>query len=259
MKAIYSLNQEKSGIEIRFPEKPASATLTALKSAGYRWSVKGHFWYARQTEKALFVARQVTGADVPACAPSSVVPVAPPVPSWEDKQAALRVKYHAALVARWKGDESMIAYCEKESAALAEIRGVLVSLEKPRIETSFCFGESGHDMDEAVHGCHMAKTDETYFIRENMRALDALANDLSGETAHAWVEPGAANIGKMYTASYLGGYRRPENAFDLTAQERAQALEAVQHVRAAFEKRLRTYLKRYGISKIRTWTYWRDA
>lgn len=259
MEAIYTLNAEKNGIEIRFSEKPASATLTALKSAGYRWSVKGHFWYARQTEKALFVAQQVTGADVPACAPSSVVPVAPSAPSWEDKQADLRVKYHAALVERWKGDESMVAYCEKESAALFEIRGVLVSLEKPRIETSFCFGESGYDMDEAVHGCHVAKTDQDYFIRENMRALESMIQDLSSETAHAWVEPISAKIGRLYTADYLGGYRRPDNAFDLTAQERAQALEAVQHVRAAFEKRLRTYLKRYGLSKVRAWTYWRDA
>lgn len=88
MKAIYTLNAEKNGIEIRFPEKPSLETLTALKAAGYRWSVKGRFWYARQTERALFVARQVTGADVPACAPSPVVPVAPSAPSWEDKQAA---------------------------------------------------------------------------------------------------------------------------------------------------------------------------
>ena len=259
MKAIFALNSEKNGIEIRFPEKPAPATLAALKAAGYRWSVKGHFWYARQTEKALSVARQVTGADVPACVPSPVVPVAPSAPSWEDKQAALCVKYHAALVERWKGDESMVAYCEKESAALFEIRGVLVSLEKPRIETSFCFGESGYDMDEAVQSCKVAQTDENYFIRENMKSLNAMANDLSSETAHAWVEPISAKIGRLYTADYLGGYRRPESAFDLTAQERAQALEAVQHVQASFEKRLRAYLKRYGLSKVRTWTYWRDA
>ena len=28
--------------------------------------------------------------------------------------------------------------------------------------------------------------------------------------------------------------------------------------REKFEKRLRTYLKRYGTSKLRTWTYWLD-
>lgn len=259
MKAIYTLNAEKNGIEIRFPEKPAPATLAALKAAGYRWSGKGKFWYARHTEKALSVAQQVTGADAPACEPSSAALAVPSAPSWEDKQADLRVKYHAALVERWKSDAGMITYCEKESAALAEIRGVLVSLEKPRIETSFCFGESGYDMDAAVQSCKVAQTDENYFIRKNMKSLDAMANDLSNETAHAWVEPISAKIGRLYTADYLGGYRRPENAFDLTVQERAQALEAVQHVRAAFEKRLRTYLKRYGLSKVRTWTYWRDA
>ena len=259
MKATYTLNTGKSGIEIRFPEKPAPETLAALKAAGYRWSVKGKFWYARQTEKALCVAQQVTGAGAPSCVPSPAALAVPSAPSWAEKQAALCVKYHAALVERWKGDARMISYCEKESAALFAVHGVLVSLDKPRIETSFCFGESGHDMDKAVHGCHVAQTDQDYFIRENMRTLESMIRDLADETAYAWVEPGAANIGKLFTADCLGGYRRPENAFDLTEQERAQALETVQHVRAAFEKRLQTYLKRYGLSKVRTWTYWRDA
>lgn len=38
--------------------------------------------------------------------------------------------------------------------------------------------------------------------------------------------------------------------------DRARLLEACKMQRAKFEKRLQAYLKRYGLSKIKKWTYW---
>ena len=34
---------------------------------------------------------------------------------------------------------------------------------------------------------------------------------------------------------------------------------AYEDVRSRFAKRLDTYLKRYGLSKVRSWSYWLDA
>ena len=42
-------------------------------------------------------------------------------------------------------------------------------------------------------------------------------------------------------------------------EELAIIRAAVQSAATAHEKRVETYLKRYGTSKVHTWTYWRDA
>ena len=49
-----------------------------------------------------------------------------------------------------------------------------------------------------------------------------------------------------------------QEARPLTTEEIDIVIEAYKKARAAFEKRLNTYLKRYGMSKVETWTYWRD-
>jgi hypothetical protein len=45
----------------------------------------------------------------------------------------------------------------------------------------------------------------------------------------------------------------------MTVEDRQAILAGLKREREKFEKRLQTYLKRYGVSKIRTWTYWADA
>lgn len=53
------MNSEKNGIEIRFNEKPTAEILDALKSSGYRWSVKQKMWYAKQNENAIALAEKL--------------------------------------------------------------------------------------------------------------------------------------------------------------------------------------------------------
>lgn len=45
-------NEEKDGIEIRFPSKPAADVLDSLKANGWRWSRFSSCWYTRRTERA---------------------------------------------------------------------------------------------------------------------------------------------------------------------------------------------------------------
>ena len=44
----------------------------------------------------------------------------------------------------------------------------------------------------------------------------------------------------------------------MTENDCAKALTILKDERANFEKRLQIYLKRYGVSKLHTWTYWAD-
>lgn len=50
---------EFDGVEVYFPGKPAEATRTALKAAGYRWHNKKQCWYARNTEQHLQALRAI--------------------------------------------------------------------------------------------------------------------------------------------------------------------------------------------------------
>ena len=53
------INPEFDGVEVYFPGKPAEATRTALKAAGYRWHSKKKCWYARNTEQHLQALRAI--------------------------------------------------------------------------------------------------------------------------------------------------------------------------------------------------------
>lgn len=56
---------EFEGVEVYFPGKPAEATRTALKAAGYRWHGKKRCWYAKNTEQHLQALRAIeTGLTV---------------------------------------------------------------------------------------------------------------------------------------------------------------------------------------------------
>ena len=64
-----TLNKELNGIEISFESKPSTATLDALKAAGYRWHRAKKVWYAKQTAERLALAQEITGGQVTQPAP----------------------------------------------------------------------------------------------------------------------------------------------------------------------------------------------
>jgi hypothetical protein len=51
----------------------------------------------------------------------------------------------------------------------------------------------------------------------------------------------------------------PDAYTKCTDDEKAIILKGLKFGRELFEKRLDAYLKRYGTSKLHTWTYWADA
>ena len=50
MKIEVRKNEEKSGVEIKFDEKPDEEVRGALKEVGFRWHRWKSFWYAKETE-----------------------------------------------------------------------------------------------------------------------------------------------------------------------------------------------------------------
>lgn len=138
-----------------------------------------------------------------------------------------------------------------------------VKIDKPRINTSFCFGESGYDMDDAIAACRRADSDQDYFRSENLRDLDRRINLL--KNGNVWIVFGqyrdSREVSLFFSEKYCGPgiWYRDDEIREVSDGERARLLEAYEDVRASFVKRIDSYLKRYGLSKVRSWTYWRDA
>jgi len=60
MSATLTFNEPLNGIEISFDRKPISATLEALKGAGFRWHRAKKLWYAKNTAERLELAQAIT-------------------------------------------------------------------------------------------------------------------------------------------------------------------------------------------------------
>lgn len=139
--------------------------------------------------------------------------------------------------------------------------GKIVEIEKPKMQTNFCFGygwvdPNGEEEDAADKMAEYAKKSQEYFIKKNLEQVDKLierANN-AGYKGYLW---SSGNL--IYSVSFMDEYRRM-TAFngkseEITEEDKTTYINALQACKARFEKRLQTYLKRYGMSKVRTWSY----
>ena len=266
--ASYTLNQELNGIEISFDKKPDNDTLTALKKQGFRWHRVKKVWYAKQTAERLKLAKCITdrGISFDDFAEAYDILTTPKV----DRQKELKEVYRQYISEYWK-DAKMIDHCMKTAAYIVELEnGDITEIDKPNIETSFCFGYGMNgvsyegDYEEAAETMRAAEKSTEYFISENMRGLNDYIETLKDESIRAYKYVhycGNCNI-HLKGIGFYRYYEAPasnlKDCKELTADERASLLAGYEEVKKAFKKRLDTYLKKYGLSKLHTWTYLRD-
>lgn len=173
-------------------------------------------------------------------------------------------------------------YYRKDAGQIVKLsNGGYFVVGKSRMQTHFCFGYdtdfSGHEQSDAERARAAFVASATAFKNANLSALDETIEELK--------------VGKMewnrvpvlVRESYCG-QSEPINVYDLSwerlstiierhggsatqaqidadcvsAEDRAIMLGAYEAEREDFSKRLDTYLKKYGTSKLHTWTYWRD-
>jgi len=137
--------------------------------------------------------------------------------------------------------------------------GTIITIEKPHIETSFCFGESGYDYEDALASARAAKENADFFRTENMKDIQRWIDALTGGGC-VWIHENRGRT-EIYctTTGFRPAYLGMEGYYEATEADRAALLDGYRKVYAGFEKRLNAYLKRYGLSKVHSWTYWRDA
>lgn len=160
----------------------------------------------------------------------------------------------------YRGREKFIL---KDTVWLVKLTdGTIFPYCKPSIETRFCFGEDGYNCDGANKAADEARTNEDLFRKRNLEYLDSkieLLRDGPKDGRILWVSPvnGVAhflNEGYEWDRELVNG-----STMVLDDENRKRLLEGYEIVRERFAKRIETYLKRFGLSKVRAWTYWVDA
>lgn len=164
-------------------------------------------------------------------------------------------------------DKTLLDYFRNKTSAVVKLsNGMYLPFEKPKIETDFWFAESSigtaPTMNEALRSCAVMKSSQQAFIDANTRKMRDNINELEGEGwfclkrkyhSENGVELPIANYHSLRVARYYSGDEIP-----LTKEDRQLIIEAEKRELEKFTKRLNTYLKRYGLSKVSARTYWAD-
>lgn len=174
----------------------------------------------------------------------------------------------------WKKDKGMQDYClKKTSNCVLTSFGGLVTFDKPKIETRFCFGyhDSATDTesyDTANDACE--NFGEKQFLKKNLADMQHALGLYEYSTKHEGPSVKQLYFAREYSSSniykdlFLDEYDAKDKAwrFDsltkATEEDFQKCYIAQKQEYEKFEKRLKSYLKRYGTEKLRKWTYWAD-
>lgn len=185
----------------------------------------------------------------------------------KEEKAVLEAQYRQV----WTS-EDMVSHCVRSTSNYFTAGdGTIVTFDKPSIETTFWFGEHNHE-DRSKEAAR-AKKSVKFFISSNMNRLRTYKERpdyYRGAYRYPYIKRGeyigqasgcalgyivfADCRGKSYNGENLEakGYRK------LTESEIQRLYEAEDRRDALFMRRLESYLKRYGLSKVHCSTYWAD-
>ncbi len=148
----------------------------------------------------------------------------------------------------------------KDLAAVVEIGDRLFFFWKQKIETRFCHPDEPEDEVrewwkvcktwEFFHVENMGEFEREFRAEELEKGGEGLTVYASGADKHHW----------GWTDDPRNLWRTKDLEMEpMNAETRKALLKAYTGVKAAFEKRLKAWWKRYGAEKLYCWTYWRDA
>lgn len=197
----------------------------------------------------------------------------------KEKQKKLKEKYMDIICKDvWASSERMQEYARKTCEYVIELsNGNIIDIDKPSIQKDFCFGygmyarSTNEEEARADALAENAETNPEYFIRENMRQIRekiaVLQEALAGEKE---VYTFIRYYGEPDTSDLMGWkccklWDNPENepsdwsnlrmVRKLENDDIQRILDGYEEVGKRFMKRLQTYLKKYGLSKLNVWTY----
>lgn len=180
-------------------------------------------------------------------------------------------------------NDDWLQYCKKNFGGGVKHNGFLYVIDKPRIKKRFCYGYgyngvSSPQEEEVANGLvDKAESDHQFFMVENLRNINETIECLSEiyeEMGLNWAEgsypkymiatspladdkEGKSRIRAFWIVNtWQCNMETTKICFDRELVKKL--IEGYEEVKKDFIKRLNAYLKRYGLTKVRSWTFLRD-
>lgn len=195
-------------------------------------------------------------------------------------------EYKAELESVWGVGNHMVDWCLKKTDNVVRLdNGWLIPIDKKNIEKDFCFGyhDSRYDTesyDEANRMADHARNSEDYFFEENMKGFRRELADFDDDRYRAVVSKLYINGGdNLKSVNFMRDYEicdafggscymseidgktvsyRGVDRYILKKDEIEKIKGGISEAMKNHEKRVRTYLKKYGTKHVNSWSYWID-
>ena len=183
-------------------------------------------------------------------------------------QKELKAQYKELLRTVW-ADDRMVEYCSKQADVVIKFEnGFYAEIEKPSIKNNFCFGYSlssydTESFDNASRMAEHARNSADYFREKNLAGLKEKIEYYKDKKNVLYFRNHYISQ-KNDIMKGIEGFNPWEEPTDsefvqLTDKDRSLLVEAYEVELAKFTKRVDAYLKKYGTSKVKSWSYWQDA
>lgn len=166
----------------------------------------------------------------------------------------------------WKKDSKMVDYCINQITGVCNLSNDKIFIfEKQSIKTSFCygFGQNGiaaeGEVEEAAESAKNARQKEN-FIVNNLERSFVDCEAIEKEDVKLYALPHyreETNIVSIYSEEFFESYpfKKKDVLFELSQDDIHKLREELANQKEMFKKRLETYWKKFGATKLKTWTY----
>ena len=135
----------------------------------------------------------------------------------------------------WTKSPKMVDYCMKKAAYIVELSdGDFAEIDKPTIETDFCFGygmygvSTDEDYDRAASMERHARTNESYFVQENLKGIDRMIEQFQDDGMKAYKRLhyiGQTEGSPLKSIEFCRYWETPEKVMDWWLKDKQTAEE----------------------------------
>lgn len=156
-------------------------------------------------------------------------------------------------------------------SSFMEARGGIVGFNKPTIQKEFWIAEYGHDFDEKQELASDLSSDVHAWVDNNMNDAESarihsqISDILNGEKqGFVMMVPSGDNTDELSISIETPGkwntryFDDVPDSEKLSEEEMEEVLEYCERDMEKFQKRINTYLKKYGMPKYAFRTFWGD-
>lgn len=158
----------------------------------------------------------------------------------------------------YNGNPKEMKYFVGSVLCAVETSRGLLAIKKPHVKTRICYGYGqGRDYESAQNASENVRSDYEAFLDENL-FFDSASRMLKNIEKGCSVILDESGYGEGFACVRTGWDTIRKGETIATQEDVKKIVEALKLAVENLKKRCATYWKRFGGSKLETWTYWAD-